>query len=168
MQCARLLEQPELASWAGAQLAVLIRAAGVSDIDVVVGPAMGGILVAHELARALGARSAFVERDGDRVMRLRRGFVVDVGMRVVVAEDVVTTGGSAAAGVRAVRDVGGDVVGIASLIDRSDTSAARPAWALARVTATTTTPEHCTACAAGHAVERPGSRDRLRRGTPGA
>lgn len=115
---ARLFQYPEWAERCGRALAQRFTGFGVT---AVIGPAMGGILLAHEVARALGVRSAFVERgrDGSPEMRLRRGFTVAKGEPVLVVEDAVTTGGSAQAAVDAVRKAGGKPVAVGAVVDRS-------------------------------------------------
>lgn len=115
LQCALVLQHPAHAEFAGRMLA-----AKFSDdrIDAVVAPAIGGIIVAHETARAIGARALFTEREGG-VMTLRRGFRLNRGERVLVVEDVVTTGGSTRETIEAVINSDGVVVGAGSLVDRS-------------------------------------------------
>src|ERR1043165_2434743 len=107
LQCALVLQYPERAAWIGRQLAAHFRDDGVS---AVVAPAIGGIIVAHEAARGLGVRALFSERENG-VMTLRRGFRLDQGERVLVVEDVVTTGGSARAKIAPVARAGGVLVG---------------------------------------------------------
>ena len=158
VQCARLLMHPEHAEWAGRELARRIE----EPVDVVIGPAMGGIVMAHELARALGVRALFAERVEDS-FALRRGFELEPGERVVVVEDVVTTGGSAAEVARLVKGLGGEVVRIASIVDRSQGQARLPAplVALASLTFPTHEPDDCPLCAGGSVAEKPGSRKRF-------
>lgn len=115
LQCAKLLQYPDLAEKIGASIAEGF--AGLR-IDVVAAPAIGGIIVAHEVARALGVRCVFSEREND-VMTFRRGLEVHEGERAVVVEDVITTGGSSVETMNAVRACGGTVVGLGSIIDRS-------------------------------------------------
>ena len=122
-------------------------------------PAIGGILVAHEVARALGVRCLFTERENG-VMTLRRGFTLSAGEHCLVVEDVITTGGSTREVVECVEGAGGIVVGVGSLIDRSG-GAARFAVrrvALATVQAKTWTPEECPLCQTGSHAVKPGSR----------
>ena len=115
LQCARVLMDPARAERLAKALAA--KLAGI-EIDLVVAPAMGGILVGHELARALGVPSIFTERvDGS--FTLRRGFAIPQGARVVVAEDVVTTGMSTRECMEVIRAEGGQVVAAACLVDRS-------------------------------------------------
>jgi orotate phosphoribosyltransferase len=117
-QCATLFEQPAI----GARMAELMATALDDKVhaDVVLAPALGAMLWGYELARALGVQSLFAERTGaDRTFALRRGFELQRGSRVLLAEDVVTTGGSVMELVPLVRDAGATVAGIASVVDRS-------------------------------------------------
>src|SRR5439155_22801926 len=156
LQSARVLQHPVHAAALGAALAAPFRNDG---IQTVLAPAIGGILVAHEVGRALGVRARFTERE-DGVMRLRRGFALAPGERCLVVEDVITTGGSTREVVACVRAAGGTVVGVGSLIDRSGGAASFdvPRAALATVSATTWPPETCPLCATGSLAVKPGSR----------
>ena len=156
LQSALVLQYPEHAAALGSALAATFRADGV---QTVLAPAIGGILVAHEVARALGVRALFSERDGG-VMRLRRGFALAAGERCLVVEDVITTGGSTREVMQCVEDLGGAVVGVGSLIDRSGGAAAFTVKriALATVSATTWAPEGCPLCKTGSQAIKPGSR----------
>jgi orotate phosphoribosyltransferase len=156
LQSALVLQHPEHAAALGAALAASFRDDGV---QAVLAPAIGGILVAHEVARALGARALFTERE-DGVMRLRRGFALAAGERCLVVEDVITTGGSTREVVRCVEEHGGLVVGVGSLIDRSGGTAPFTVKrvALATVTATTWPPDACPLCKTGSQAIKPGSR----------
>ena len=116
MQCAKILQFPNYSEMLAKELAEQLAS---EEAEVVIGPAMGGIVIAYELARQLGALSMFAERV-DGKMELRRGFdELVAGKRVIVAEDVVTTGGSVLEVMDAVRRSGGIVVGVAVLVDRS-------------------------------------------------
>ncbi len=159
VQCARFLRRPELAAPAMAELARQIRAAGLQP-DVVVGPAMGGVVVSYELARQFGVPSLFAERDDQGQMVLRRGFALRPGERVIIAEDVVTTGKSTLEVARVLREMGAEVLAVASLIDRTGGSGGLnfPHFALLSVAAATFAPESCPMCAAGEPVVKPGSR----------
>jgi orotate phosphoribosyltransferase len=125
VQCARFLRKPELAAPAMAVLASQLREAGLVP-DVVVGPAMGGVVVSYELARQLGVPSLFTERDATGEMILRRGFTLTPGERVVIAEDVVTTGKSTLEVARVLGEMGVEVLAVASLIDRTNGAAQLP------------------------------------------
>jgi orotate phosphoribosyltransferase len=155
-QCALVLQYPDLALEIGRLIAG--RHAEL-DIDLVVSPALGGILVGHEVARALGRRFVFTERQGGE-MTLRRGFRIERGDKVLVVEDVVTRGTSSLEVARVVEAAGGVVVGVAALVDRTGGTAGLPVplQALARVDAAAWTPEACPLCAAGSAPVKPGSR----------
>jgi orotate phosphoribosyltransferase len=155
VQCAQLLQYPRHAEAVCRDLAARIPTA----VDVVVGPAMGGIVAAYEMARALGVRALFTERM-DGAMVLRRGFRIAPGERVLVVEDVVTTGLSAREAMAAVQAAGGQVMAVASLIDRSEGSAPfdLPFVAAQELAITTFAAEACPLCAAGMAISKPGSR----------
>ncbi|GAC1376459.1 MAG: orotate phosphoribosyltransferase [Hymenobacter sp.] len=159
VQCARFLRRPELAAPAAAALAAQIRAAGLQP-DVVVGPAMGGVVIGYELARQLGVPGIFTERDAEGQMTLRRGFTVARGEKIIIAEDVVTTGKSTLEVSRVLRSLGAEVLAVASLIDRTGGKGGLdfPHFALLSVAAATFAPESCPLCAAGVPVVKPGSR----------
>ena len=156
LQSAFVLQHPEHAAALGRELAARFLDPGA---QTVLAPAIGGILVAHEVARALGVRALFTERENG-VMTLRRGFTLSPGERCLVVEDVITTGGSTREVVQCVEDHGGVVVGVGSLIDRSSGTAAFAVkrTALATVTATTYPPEQCPLCKSGSQATKPGSR----------
>jgi len=151
-----VLQYPEHAEWAGKSIA-----AHFSDDEVtaVVAPAIGGIIVAHEVARALGVRALFTERESG-TMTLRRGFQIAAGELILVVEDVVTTGGSTRETIEAVTRAGGAVVGAASLVDRSggsvDVGARRVALLTLDVPAYE--PAACPLCKQGSPAVKPGSR----------
>lgn len=156
LQSALVLQHPEDAAALGEALAAAFRG---DRVQAVLAPAIGGILVAHEVARALGVRALFTERESG-VMRLRRGFALSAGERCLVVEDVITTGGSTREVVQCVEAHGGVVAGVGSLIDRSGGTAAFSVkhTALAAVSAATYPPEACPLCAAGSPAIKPGSR----------
>lgn len=116
MQCARILEYPEYTMELSS---FIVQEFKDDNIDVVVGPAMGGIIFAYEIARQLGVKNLFAERE-DGKMTLRRGFKVPKGARVLIAEDVITTGGSVREVMEIVEEQGGEVVGVALLVDRTN------------------------------------------------
>ncbi len=155
-QCARILQFPDLARELGAAIADFFRD---ETYDAVVSPALGGILIGHEVARALGRRFVFTERK-DNVMQMRRGFFLETGEKVLVIEDVVTRGTSVREVCRVVEEAGGVVAGVGSIIDRtSDTGdLPHPLRALARVEVATWQPDDCPLCRAGEPLTRPGSR----------
>ena len=113
-QCAKVAEHPEVSEEIGRMLADLFRGEAV---DVVASPAIGGIVIGYEAARALGVRAIWAERV-EGTMMLRRGFAVGPGERVLIIEDVVTTGGSSAKAIQAVRDAGGEVTRVLAVVDR--------------------------------------------------
>ncbi len=156
LQSALVLQYPDHAAALGATLAASFRDARVATV---LAPAIGGILVAHEVARALGARALFAERENG-LMTLRRGFALSRGERCLVVEDVITTGGSTREVCECVERHGGVVAGVGSLIDRSGGAARFEVQqaALARVTATTWKPEECPLCKGGGQAIKPGSR----------
>jgi orotate phosphoribosyltransferase len=156
LQSALVLQHPEDAAVLGEGLAAAFRS---DRVQTVLAPAIGGILVAHEVARALGVRALFTERENG-VMRLRRGFTLSPGERCLVVEDVITTGGSTREVVQCVEALGGAVVGVGSLIDRSGGAAAFDVKrvALATVSAVTYRPESCPLCQRGSQAIKPGSR----------
>jgi orotate phosphoribosyltransferase len=156
LQCARVLQFPEKAAKFGEAIARQFRGQG---IQLVASPAIGGIVIGHEVARALGARFIWTEREAGE-MTLRRGFTVAPGERTLVIEDVITTGGSTRETMEALRRAGGDVIAAASIIDRSGGSAevGVPRVALATLRVASVEPEICEACKLGEAAVKPGSR----------
>ncbi len=128
-----------------------------------VAPALGGIVVGQEVGRQLDARTMFTERK-DGVMQLRRGFEIHKGERVLVCEDVVTTGGSVVEVIRVVHELGGLVVGVGFVVDRSggrvkfDIVHGGTQYAVLQMDVVTYKPEACPLCAQGLPVEKPGSR----------
>ena len=118
LQCARVLMDPARAARLAEALAATIPAGLKARIEIVVSPAMGGVIIGHEMGRALGRPAMFVERPRG-VFELRRGFRLDRGAKVLMVEDVVTTGLSSREAIDAVRAAGGDVIAEAALVDRS-------------------------------------------------
>lgn len=158
IQCARLLSVPACAERAGAALAARIRDSGrMLPCDAVIGPALGGVLIAHEVARALGVRSLFAEREAG-ALALRRGFHIAPGERLLIVEDVITTGGSAAETARLVSAHGGSVIGFGAIVERGERHGLEPLCALWRVRPQTFEPSACPLCAQGAALIKPGSR----------
>jgi orotate phosphoribosyltransferase len=160
IQCALLLELPTRAEIAGRALARLVEeAVGAAAVDVVVSPALGGVIIGHELARALGGRAVFVERVAG-TMSLRRGFSIGKGERVLVVEDVVTTGGSTEEVMRVVSAEGGTVVGVAAIVNRSvDIDFKVPFVSLVRAQIANYESQACPLCKSGTPLARPGSRN---------
>ena len=122
LQCARLLMNPARASRMAEALAEKIPQNIRRSIDIVVSPAMGGVIIGHEMGRALGVEALFLERP-DGIFELRRGFRLEPGQKVLMMEDVVTTGLSSGEAIQAIREAGGEVVAAGALIDRSNGAA---------------------------------------------
>jgi orotate phosphoribosyltransferase len=160
LQCARVLMDPELATRLcgvlGERLKPLL---GDARPAAVVAPALGGVLVAHEVARALGCLGLFTERQ-DGAMTLRRGFALAAGEAVVVVEDVITTGGSTREVIQAATSRGARVVAVGSLVDRSNGAATLgvPYRSLLTLDVPTYAAAACPLCAQGSRPEKPGSR----------
>ena len=156
LQSALVLQHPAEAEALGAALADLVRGL---EPDVVMSPALGGIVIGQEVARALQVRALFAERQ-EKTLVLRRGFALAPGERVLVIEDVVTTGGSTRETIDVATGAGGVVVGAGSIIDRSGGNQGLPVpyASLAQVAFPTYQPAACPLCAAGSAAIKPGSR----------
>ena len=164
LQCALALQHPAVAENLCAELAEKAKAdPDIGRIDLVIAPALGGVIVAHEVARALGARAIFTERQ-EQTMTLRRGFQIKPGERCLVVEDVITTGGSTREVMEVVALHGGVTVGVGSLIDRSLNASGDavdlgvPRHALAALEVPTYKPEECPMCREGSTAIKPGSR----------
>lgn len=156
LQCALVLQHPREAEDLGQSIAEHFQD---QKIQTVVAPAIGGLIIGHEVARALGARFIWTERENG-TMVLRRGFSVSTGERVLVVEDVVTTGGSTRETVEALAANGANVVGAASIIDRSSGKAdvGVPRISLATLNVRSVEPAVCEACKRGEPAIKPGSR----------
>jgi len=172
LQSAKVLEDPKRAKILADALADMIQKAGV-EVDTVCAPALGGILAGYELARSLNVRSIFVERK-EGGMELRRGFQVKKGEKIIICEDIITTGGSAMEASAIIEELGAEVVAFASLANRGfcqregSTSEAKaecklpsstPFFALDDFTFEMYTPEECPMCKAGSQAIKPGSRN---------
>ncbi|MBL7074797.1 orotate phosphoribosyltransferase [candidate division KSB1 bacterium] len=155
-QCAKVLQYPWHAERLCGEIANYFSD---SKVDVVVAPAIGGIVVAQEVGRPLRRRAIFAEREGGK-MTLRRGFEIRKGERALVVEDVTTTGGSALEVMNAVREMGGDVVGFGCLVDRSGGKAKFdiPTFSLIKMDVRNYSPEDCPLCQQGIELVKPGSR----------
>ncbi len=161
LQCALVLQYPRHAERFGRLLATEFRRLEPAlDVGVVASPAIGGLIIGHEVARVLGARFIFTERDAGGKMTLRRGFSVEPGETAVVVEDVVTTGGSTREVVDILKDTGARVIGAGSIIDRSGGGAevGVPRVALRTLEVVAYREEDCPLCRAGSPVVKPGSR----------
>lgn len=117
VQCAKLIQNPRYCEEVAKIIAAKIKEAGIK-VDLCVGPAMGGIIIAYEVARALGVDAIFTERENNE-MTLRRGFEIKEGQKVIIVEDVVTTGKSSFETVDVIRDHGGEVLALTSIVNRS-------------------------------------------------
>jgi orotate phosphoribosyltransferase len=160
LQCALVLQHPQHAEMLGRAIADRTRDLRAT---VVLSPALGGVVIGHEVARALGVRAIFAERQ-DGALTLRRGFVIAGNDRVLVVEDVLTTGGSTRETMQVARAAGGQVIGAASIVDRSGHAGARvaelgvPYVSLLSIDLPTYEPDKCPLCAQGLPVVKPGSR----------
>ena len=156
LQCALVLQHPREAETCGAAIAERVRGLGA---QAVLSPALGGIVIGHEVARALGVRALFAERQNG-TLTLRRGFSLAPGERVLVVEDVVTTGGSTHETIEVARAAGADVVGAAAIIDRGGGQQRLDVafHALASVSLPTYEADACPMCQSGQPVVKPGSR----------
>ena len=161
LQCALVLQHPAAAEKLGRLLAGELRRIVTEKIAVVVSPALGGLIIGHEVARALGTRHIFTERDPvTRRMLLRRGFTVGPNQVALVIEDVITTGGSTQDVIDVLQASGARVLAAGSIIDRSGGRAhlSVPRVALATLQVAAHGPEECPMCARGIPVVKPGSR----------
>ena len=171
LQSAKVLEDPKKASLLSNALASMIKDAGI-EADTVCAPALGGVLAGYELARSLNVRSIFVEKK-EGGMELRRGFEVAKGEKIIICEDIITTGGSALKAAQAIEALGGKVVAFASLANRgfckrvggNDTAKAEcalpddvPLFALDDFTFEMFTPDECPLCKEGGTAIKPGSK----------
>jgi len=163
LQCALVLQYPNLAEKLCSQLTTEFKLRG-SKIDAVVSPAIGGIIVGQEVAKVLGCRALFCEREEGK-MKLRRGFKIGKGKRVLIVEDVITTGGSVKEIIEIVKGMGGEVEGIGVIVDRSKPSFSDelatlnlPLKSLLRINIETYSPRDCPICKEGIPLEKPGSR----------
>jgi orotate phosphoribosyltransferase len=156
LQCALVLQHPPQAEMLGRAIADRTR-----DLrpTVVLSPALGGVVIGHEVGRALGVRAIFAERQ-DGGLALRRGFILAESDRVLVVEDVFTTGGSTRETIQVAKAAGGQVVGAASIVDRSGgvLKFDVPSYSLLEIALPTDEPDKCDLCARGLPVTKPGSR----------
>lgn len=153
-QCAKLLQYPDKAEKV---LGVVVEKLKTVEFDVVVGPAMGGIIVAYEIGRQTGKPAIFTERE-DGVMTLRRGFEIKKGEKVLITEDVVTTGKSSRETAEVINALGGEVVGIACIVDRSSTEVGYPVYGCIELDIESYDKEECPLCKKGIPYVKPGSR----------
>jgi len=153
-QCARLIQYPDKT-----EKVISIVADKVKDleIDVIVGPAMGGIIAAYELGKQLNKRAIFTERENN-VMTLRRGFEIKEGERILIMEDVVTTGKSSMETAKVLEDLGGKVVGIGCIVDRKVSEIDLPIFSSVELIFETYDEGNCPLCKGGTTPVKPGSR----------
>ncbi len=154
LQAARVLQYPEH----NETLCTMLAARFANDaVDLVVGPATGAITLAYETARHLGCRAAFTEKDGEGGMALKRGFALKRGTRVLVVEDIITTGGSVKKSIAHLRARGAAIVGVGALIDRSGGEAGFDCRyePLTAIQMQSWAPEQCELCAAGEPLVEP-------------
>lgn len=155
-QCAKLLQYPDRA-----EKVVKVIAEKIKDLDydMVVGPAMGGIVVAYEIARQVGKPGIFAERV-DNVMTVRRGFEIKPGTKVIISEDVVTTGKSPLEVAKVLKELGAEVVAITAIVDRRAENVVLPypLYSAVKVKVETYESDNCPLCEAGIEYVKPGSR----------
>ena len=154
-QCAKLLQYPDKAAKV---LSVVVDKIKDIDFDVVVGPAMGGIIVAYEVGRQTGKPAIFTERVNG-IMELRRGFEITKGQKVLITEDVVTTGKSSLETIKVLKELGAEVVGICSIVDRGSSTIDYPIYSSIKLEIESFDPSACPLCKAGTAYVKPGSRN---------
>lgn len=153
-QCARLLQYPDKA-----EKVISLVKDKVEDLnlDVIVGPAMGGITAAYELGRQLGIKAIFTERENN-LMTLRRGFEIKPGDRILIMEDVVTTGKSSMETAQVLESLGGIVLGIGCIVDRKVSDIQLPIYSSVELFFETYDKEDCLMCQEGSEAVKPGSR----------
>lgn len=156
LQCARVLQYPKYADMLGEEMAKIWQD---TEIDVVIGPALGGVVISYTTGRALGTRAVFSERKKGK-MQLRRGFNIKQTENVLVVEDVVTTGGSVREVIELLEDLNTNIVGISSLVDRScgEVEFAYPFKSLLQIDVASYPPEDCQLCQNNIPIDKPGSR----------
>lgn len=158
IQCAKLFERPEDGASVGSALAQAIMQTIGTKPDVVVSLALGGVILGHEVARAIGCRHVFVERVGGKMV-LRRGFDVRVGDRAFIIEDVTTTGGSVSEAIEVVSAIGGQVLGVGMIVNRSKhLDLGVPMVCLVKAEIENFEPSNCPLCAQGIPLVKPGTK----------
>lgn len=157
MQCAKIFQYPDCTEEISKALGEKFES---HDIDIVIGPAVGGIILAYEVARYFDVKSLFAERENG-AMVLRRGFEIARGSKVLVVEDVITTGGSVKEVIELVRSLGGEVVGVGSVVDRNSSKVLFdvPYKSVIKVEIETYEADNCPLCKAGSVAYKPGSRN---------
>lgn len=158
IQCAKVLQYPEEASEV---LKTVVDQLKDIDVDIILGPAMGGVIVAYEIGRQLGKKAIFTERDKTSdTMVLRRGFEIKKGDKVLIAEDVVTTGKSALEAIEVAKKSGGEVIGIACIADRSKERLQYPVYSAIKLDIESYDTNTCPLCKKGIPYVKPGSRNK--------
>lgn len=158
-QCAKILMHPDKAEQV---LSVVTEKLKGVKVDAVVGPAMGGIIVAYELGRQLGVTAMFTEREND-VMTLRRGFTVEKGQKILITEDVITTGKSSLESIKALENFGVEIVGLACIVNRSGSNKLGdyPIYSAVDLQIDTFEHDNCPLCDQGLELVKPGSRKKF-------
>lgn len=156
-QCARLLQYPDKAEQV---LSIVADKVKDIDFDIVVGPAMGGVVVAYELARQLNKPGIFTERQ-EGIMTLRRGFEIKNGQKVIISEDVITTGKSSLEVAKLIEELGGEVVALCSIVDRREegVEVPYPVYSAIKLEVNSYEKEECPLCSAKIPYVKPGSRN---------
>ncbi|KNF07202.1 orotate phosphoribosyltransferase PyrE [Gottschalkia purinilytica] len=155
VQCAKLLQYPDKAEQV---LKVAVDKVKDLDFDIVVGPAMGGVVAAYEMGRQLGKPSIFTERQEGK-MTLRRGFEIKPGQKILIMEDVVTTGKSSLETIEVLKALGGEVIGIACIVDRGSAKIDYPIYSCIKLNIESFDKEECSLCKEGLEIVKPGSRN---------
>lgn len=156
VQCAKVLRYPDQAAKV---LSLVVDKIKDLDIDLVVGPAMGGVVVSYELGRQLGKEAVFTERK-DNVMELRRGFEVKPGAKIIITEDVVTTGKSTKETKKVLEDLGGEVIGVACIANRTKEDIGMPIYSAIDLDIQVYESDACPLCEEGKIdLVKPGSRE---------
>ena len=154
-QCAKLLQYPDKAEKV---LSVVTQKIKDIDFDVVVGPAMGGIIVAYEVGRQTGKPAIFTERVNG-TFELRRGFEIQKGQKVLITEDVVTTGKSSLETIKVLEELGAEVIGICCIVDRGSSTIEYPIYSSIKLEIESYDPANCPLCKEGMDYIKPGSRN---------
>ncbi|MCK9479725.1 MAG: orotate phosphoribosyltransferase [Firmicutes bacterium] len=157
LQCSKIFQDYKLSECFCKQLADIFKD---ENIDTVIGPAIGAIIISYETSRQLGVKNIFAERDDSGAMCLRRGFKIAKGERFLVVEDVVTTGGSVKEVIDVVKNSGGEVVGVGSIVDRTGGKIdfGIPYKSVVSVEVASYAKEECPLCKNKLPIEKPGSR----------
>jgi len=157
-QCAKLLQYTNLAEKAGKMLAAFYNS---ETVDIVLGPALGGVIIGYETARALNKKSIFTERKNG-IMCLKRGFEINSGERVLIVEDVITTAKSTKETIEIVKDLGGTIAGICCIVDRSEGKTGLDIKSLIQISPIVYEKDLCPLCQAGKPIDKPGSRTEIK------